>query len=105
MSPEKFLQLSLHSHWELGRASEPSQYQEFCSIISGPHSSLGGLRHGASHSSLWIPLDIYLEDCVDGSVAATNAIEIISGKDAFILHFSSVFLIHYSFCIWHSVNL
>ncbi|CAA6654117.1 unnamed protein product [Spirodela intermedia] len=79
VSPDKLLQLSLHSHRELGRASEPSQYQEFCAITSGPHSSLGGLCHGASHSSLWIPLDIYLEDCVDGSVAATNAIEIISG--------------------------
>lgn len=33
------------------------------------------------NSALWIPIDLYLEDCIDGSVAATSAIELLSGKD------------------------
>ncbi|KAG0480467.1 hypothetical protein HPP92_011325 [Vanilla planifolia] len=37
-----------------------------------------GQCHGAN-SSIWIPIDLYLEDCIDGAVAATNAIEILSG--------------------------
>ncbi|KAJ4809038.1 Mediator of RNA polymerase II transcription subunit 33A [Rhynchospora pubera] len=37
------------------------------------------LTPGVGSSTLWIPIDMYLEDCVDGSVAATNSIEILSG--------------------------
>ncbi|MQL96346.1 hypothetical protein Taro_029008, partial [Colocasia esculenta] len=79
VSPDTFLQLSLDNCRNLGRSYKPSHYQEFCTITSGPLSSPGVLCHGASHSSIWIPLDIYLEDAIDGSVAATSAIEILSG--------------------------
>lgn len=44
-------------------------------------SSSASLCHGASHSALWIPLDLMLEDAMDGyQVSATSSIEIISGK-------------------------
>ncbi|KAG1338451.1 Mediator of RNA polymerase II transcription subunit 33B [Cocos nucifera] len=42
-------------------------------------SSLLSLACGNIYSALWIPIDLYLEDCIDLSVAATNAIEILSG--------------------------
>ena len=33
-----------------------------------------------SHSDLWLPLDVVLEDVIDGSqVTATSAVEIITG--------------------------
>lgn len=51
-------------------------------------TSSGFLRSSVGHSQavnsvLWIPIDLYLEDCIDGSVAATSAIELLSGKDVF----------------------
>lgn len=39
-----------------------------------------GCSHGASPSALWLPLDLALEDAMDGyQVNATSAIEIITG--------------------------
>lgn len=41
-----------------------------------------GLGHGASRSAPWLPLDLVLEDVMDGyQVNATSAIEILTGKD------------------------
>ncbi|WVZ62432.1 LOW QUALITY PROTEIN: hypothetical protein U9M48_012186 [Paspalum notatum var. saurae] len=48
-------------------------------VASNPLSSPYGRCLGASYSALWIPIDMYLEDCLDGSIAATNSIEILSG--------------------------
>ncbi|KAL6639546.1 hypothetical protein ACP70R_023276 [Stipagrostis hirtigluma subsp. patula] len=48
-------------------------------VASVPLSSSNGRCLGASYSALWIPIDMYLEDCLDGSIAATNSIEILSG--------------------------
>uniref|UniRef100_A0A1D1XID6 Serine hydroxymethyltransferase n=1 Tax=Anthurium amnicola TaxID=1678845 RepID=A0A1D1XID6_9ARAE len=79
LSPDTFLQLPLDNCRNFGQTCKPSQYREFCTVTSGPLSSPGDLCHGASHSSIWIPLDIYLEDAIDGSVAATSAMEILSG--------------------------
>ena len=74
--------MALASNIELCRTDKCSQYRKLQSITSVSLSSLGGLCHGTSHSSLWIPLDLYLEDCVDISVSATNAIEIIISKNS-----------------------
>lgn len=47
-------------------------------------SSSASLCHGASHSALWIPFDLVLEDAMDGyQVSATSAIEIIGGMTEF----------------------
>ncbi|KAJ1288615.1 hypothetical protein BS78_02G101500 [Paspalum vaginatum] len=48
-------------------------------VASNPLSSPYGRCLGASYSALWIPIDMYLEDCLDHSIAATNSIEILSG--------------------------
>jgi hypothetical protein len=49
-------------------------------MSSSPLSSPNGRCLGASYSALWIPIDMYLEDCLDGSIAATNSIETLSGN-------------------------
>lgn len=47
----------------------------------GSLSSSAGLCQGASRSALWLPLDLLLEDAMDGyQVNATCGIEIITGK-------------------------
>ncbi|ESQ47468.1 hypothetical protein EUTSA_v10019912mg [Eutrema salsugineum] len=46
----------------------------------GTLASFAGLCHGASLSSLWLPLDLVFEDAMDGyQVNPTSAIEIITG--------------------------
>lgn len=55
-------------------------------MASGSLASSAGLCHGSSRSALWLPLDLVLEDAMDGSqVNATCAVEIITGKPNFIL--------------------
>lgn len=47
----------------------------------GSLASYAGLCHGASLSSLWLPLDLVFEDAMDGyQVNPTSAIEIITGN-------------------------
>lgn len=77
---EKWQQVVLDNCNKIGRQCKPSRHQEFCALISlGSITFPGGYCSGFSHSALWIPIDLYLEDCIDLSVAATNAIEILSG--------------------------
>lgn len=65
-----------------GRSCKSGKHAEFCAVIApGGMAYPSGHCHGATRSSLWIPIDLYLEDCIDGSVAATNAIEILSGTN------------------------
>lgn len=60
---------------------------------------------GVSSSTLWISIDMYLEDCVDGSVTATNSIEILSGTVSIpILYFvlcESDLLLHKESVTYH----
>ncbi|KAJ0976074.1 hypothetical protein J5N97_018039 [Dioscorea zingiberensis] len=74
------LQLAADDHKKFGRDCNYGRPEELSTLIaSGSLTSSGGHCHGASCSALWIPLDLYLEDCIDMSVAPTNAIEILSG--------------------------
>ncbi|GER30150.1 mediator of RNA polymerase II transcription subunit, partial [Striga asiatica] len=56
--------------------------QEFDSVLeSKPLFHSAGLCLGTSQSALWLPLDMLLEDAMDGSqVNATSAVEIITVK-------------------------
>lgn len=48
-------------------------------LVSSPCQS-----HGISNSSLWLPIDLFLEDAMDGSqVAATSAVETLISKGQF----------------------
>ncbi|GFY85183.1 REF4-related 1 [Actinidia rufa] len=56
----------------------PHKFHEV--MASGSLACSAGLCHGASRSALWLPLDLVLEDLMDGSqVNATSAVEIITG--------------------------
>lgn len=82
LSPEALLQLTSDSCMVLSRECKTNSQQKFQTVMSFEYlSSLASLCHGASHSALWIPLDLVLEDAMDGyQVSATSAIETISGK-------------------------
>lgn len=50
-------------------------------VQSRPLATFAGLCLGTSRSGLWLPLDLFFEDAMDGSgVNATSAVEIITGK-------------------------
>ncbi|CAL9193844.1 mediator of RNA polymerase II transcription subunit 33A-like [Musa acuminata AAA Group] len=74
------LQQFVQDIWKFGREWKPSHHQEICTLIAhGSLPSAGGCCHGSTSGALWIPVDLYLEDCLDASVAATDAIEVLSG--------------------------
>ncbi|KAI4317736.1 hypothetical protein L6164_025583 [Bauhinia variegata] len=81
LSPEALLRLTSNTHIVLSRECKTSSQQKFHAVMSFEYlSSSASLCHGASHSALWIPLDLVLEDAMDGyQLSATSAIEIISG--------------------------
>ena len=51
-------------------------------IPAGSQIAFGGQCEGSNWSSLWLPIDLILEDALDGGhVAALSAIEIITGMN------------------------
>ncbi|CAL5415993.1 unnamed protein product [Camellia sinensis] len=78
---EALTQLTSDTCKILARECKLSSPQEFHEVMaSGSLASSTGLCHGASRSALWLPLDLMLEDAMDGSqVNATSAIEVITG--------------------------
>ncbi|XP_061347875.1 mediator of RNA polymerase II transcription subunit 33A [Gastrolobium bilobum] len=81
ISPEALLQLTSDTCMVLSRECKTSSQQKFHKVMAFEYlSSSASLCHGSSHSALWIPLDLVLEDAMDGyQVSATSAIETISG--------------------------
>ncbi|KAG6764833.1 hypothetical protein POTOM_032321 [Populus tomentosa] len=84
LTAEDLLQLTTDSgsNIVLIRESKTRSLQKFHSVMaSGSLVSSSGLYQGASQSALWLPLDLALEDAMDGyQVNATSAIEIITGS-------------------------
>ncbi|KAA8548575.1 hypothetical protein F0562_000158 [Nyssa sinensis] len=80
-TPEVLLQLTSDTRKVLSRECIRSSLQQFHVVMaSGSLASSAGLCHSTSRSALWLPLDLLLEDVMDGSqVNATSAIEIITG--------------------------
>ncbi|KAK1295333.1 Mediator of RNA polymerase II transcription subunit 33A [Acorus calamus] len=80
LSPESIQKLlSLHKSKSCSQQPVLIQERGFNTLASSGTPSSTLYCHGASRTSLWLPLDLFLEDAMDGSVAATNAIEILSG--------------------------
>ncbi|KAK9288306.1 hypothetical protein L1049_016757 [Liquidambar formosana] len=81
ITPELLLQLTSDTRIVLSRECKTSSLQKFHAVMAfGSLSSSAGICHGASRSSLWLPLDLVLEDAMDGSqVTATSAVEIVTG--------------------------
>lgn len=76
ISPEALLQLASDAH----NLIKTNSLQElYVRSTSRSLATCAGLCFGSSRSSLWLPLDLFLEDAMDGSqVNATSAIEIIT---------------------------
>ncbi|XP_010255864.1 PREDICTED: mediator of RNA polymerase II transcription subunit 33A isoform X2 [Nelumbo nucifera] len=81
ISPEALVQFSSDTCKILSRECKTSTQQEFHAVMaSRSMTSSAGKCFGASQSSLWLPLDLFLEDSMDGSqVAVTSAIETLTG--------------------------
>ncbi|KAK4372483.1 hypothetical protein RND71_007867 [Anisodus tanguticus] len=76
ISTEALLQLASDAH-NLIKAN--SLLEHYVRSTSRSLATCAGLCFGSSRSSLWLPLDLFLEDAMDGSqVNATSAIEIIT---------------------------
>ncbi|KAL7105128.1 hypothetical protein ACP275_07G025200 [Erythranthe tilingii] len=88
ISPEILLQLISDTH----------KIKVHPVVQATPLVNSAGLCIGTSQSALWLPLDMLLEDAMDGSqVNATSAIEIITGlvKSLQAIHITS----------WHAIFL
>ncbi|KAG2317318.1 hypothetical protein Bca52824_020440 [Brassica carinata] len=75
------LELVSNKRFGYSRDSKVDSFRKSNAIVDfGTLASFAGLCHGASLSSLWLPLDLVFEDAMDGyQVNPTSAIEIITG--------------------------
>ncbi|KAI3439446.1 uncharacterized protein J3R85_004877 [Psidium guajava] len=80
ITPEALLQLTSDNRNVLTREGKTVSQQEFHAVTaSGSLISSAGQCHGASQSALWLTIDLFLEDCMDGSqVTATSAVEMLT---------------------------
>ncbi|XP_022727549.1 mediator of RNA polymerase II transcription subunit 33B-like isoform X2 [Durio zibethinus] len=81
ITPEALLQLTSDTRKVLSRECKTISQQEFHAVIgNGSLTSSSCQCHGTSPSAHWLPIDLFLEDAMDGSqVAATGAIERLTG--------------------------
>lgn len=81
------LQLTSDTRRVLSRECKTSSHQQFHAVMaSGSLISSSGQSHGATHSALWLPIDLFLEDTMDGSqVLATSATETLMGTFNFYI--------------------
>lgn len=93
ITPEALLQLTSDTRQLLSRECKTMSGQEFHAVMaSGSLISSANQVHGTSWSALWLPIDLFLEDAMDGSeVAATSTIEILTGRSQFLYISASVF--------------
>ncbi|KAL3604983.1 hypothetical protein D5086_005842 [Populus alba] len=77
ITPDAFLQLTSDTRRVLSRKCKTISQHEFHAVMfSGSLKSSVGQCRGASQSAVWLPIDLFLEDTMDGSqVTTTSAIE------------------------------
>lgn len=82
ITPETLLQLTSDNHLLLSRECKTISLQQFHAVMaSGSLVSSAGPSHGASRSAIWLPIDLFLEDTMEGSmVATTSSAETLTGK-------------------------
>lgn len=82
ISPQALAELTSSTRKVLSREYKTSSQHRFHAVVaSGSLISSAGQSHGTSSSSLWLPIDLFLEDTMDGSqVVATSAVETLTGK-------------------------
>ncbi|GMI66544.1 REDUCED EPIDERMAL FLUORESCENCE 4 [Hibiscus trionum] len=81
ITPEALLNLTSDVHKVVSRKCKTISQQEFnADLGSGPLTTSSSRCHGTSPSARWLPIDLFLEDAMDGSqVAATGAVESLTG--------------------------
>lgn len=81
ISPEALVQLTSDDHVVLSRKCKTSSHKRSHAVMaSGSLGSSADQCHGASPAVLWLPIDLFLEDIMDGSqVAVTSAAETLTG--------------------------
>ncbi|KAL0419935.1 UNVERIFIED_CONTAM: Mediator of RNA polymerase II transcription subunitA [Sesamum radiatum] len=78
ISPEALLQLTSNTRQVLSRECKTNSQQQFHAVTARSPMSSAGQCH--VRSALWLPIDLYLEDAIDGSqVRATGAAETLTG--------------------------
>ncbi|GAB2233109.1 hypothetical protein Droror1_Dr00002324 [Drosera rotundifolia] len=80
ITPETLIQLTLDTSKVLPRECKTSLRQEFHAIMASG-SLIPSVRqsHGASRSALWVPIDLFLEDAMDGLiVTAASAVDTLT---------------------------
>lgn len=87
ISPDALLQLTSDAHRVLSQECKRSLQKHFHAAVSlGSLTSSAGQCHGISWSALWLPIDMFLEDAMDGSqVVTTSAVETLAGTIYFLL--------------------
>lgn len=82
------MQLTSDSRIVLSRECKTISQQDFHAVLaSGSLVSSPCQSHGVSNSSLWLPIDLFLEDAMEGSlVASTSAVEALIGASRCFLH-------------------
>lgn len=87
ITPEGLLQLTSDSRRLLTRECKTISQQEFHAVLSsGSLVSSACQSHGVSSSAFWLPIDLYLEDAMDGSeVAEISAVESLTGAGQFFV--------------------
>ncbi|XP_012092293.1 mediator of RNA polymerase II transcription subunit 33B isoform X2 [Jatropha curcas] len=81
ITAEILLQLTSDTRQLLSGDTKRISQQDFHAVMSSRSLiSSAGQCHGASWSALWLPIDLFLEDAMDGSqVAAISAVENLTG--------------------------
>lgn len=80
ITPEALLQLTSDNRAQLSRESKTSLQQFNAVMACGSLISSAGQSYGAGSSAIWLPIDLFLEDTMDGYVVATtSAAETLTG--------------------------
>ena len=81
ITPEALLQLTSDSCLLMDRECKSISLQQSHALMaSGSLVSSTGPSHGASRSAVWLPIDLFLEDIMEGCmVATTSAAETLAG--------------------------
>ncbi|GLT42581.1 hypothetical protein SLA2020_165720 [Shorea laevis] len=81
ITSEVLLQLTSDTRRVLSIKCKTISQQEYHAVInSGSLMSSSRECPGATRSALWLPIDLFLEDAMDGSqVTATSAVEVLTG--------------------------
>ncbi|KAM0064649.1 putative mediator of RNA polymerase II transcription subunit 33A/B [Helianthus debilis subsp. tardiflorus] len=81
ITPEALLQLTSDNRALVSLECKMVSLQQFHAVMaSGSLVSPAGPTHNSSHSVIWLPIDLFLEDIMEGTVVATtSAAETLTG--------------------------